>query len=58
MSFEITPEMVREMEGHLPFEIKDPPKRWQWCADYLNETLKDPAVVCPCCNIARNGELP
>ncbi len=53
----LTAEMIREMEGHLPFAVKTPLERWQWCADYLNETLQNPGAICDCCNIARDGEI-
>ena len=54
----VTAEMIREMEGHLPFDLlDDPPKRWQWRADYLNASLQNPGEVCACCNIARDGEI-
>jgi len=53
----LTAEMIREMMGHVPFDVGDIPDRWQWMAKYLNETLRDPGVICPCCNITRSGEL-
>ena len=53
----LTAEMIREMLGHVPFDVGDMPARWEWMANYLNETLRDPGVICPCCNITRRGEL-
>lgn len=53
----LTAEMMREMLGHLPFSITTPPEKWEWMANYLNETLRDPSAVCPCCNTTRSGEL-
>lgn len=52
----LTPDMIREMEGHRPFSVTDPRDRWEWCANYLNETLRDPHKLCPCCNVTRDGE--
>lgn len=49
----VTAEMLREMEAHTPFDlIDDPPKRWQWRAEYLNASLQNPGEVCTCCNVA------
>jgi hypothetical protein len=53
----LTAEMIREMLGHIPFDVGDMPDRWEWMANYLNETLRDPGVICPCCNITRDGQL-
>ena len=53
----LTAEMIREMLGHVPYDVGDMPDRWEWMANYLNETLRDPGVICPCCNITRRGEL-
>ncbi len=53
----LTAEMMREMLGHLPLAISCPQEKWEWMAKYLNETLRDPSAVCPCCNVARGGEL-
>jgi len=53
----LTAEMIREMESHTPFAITDPQERWQWRADYLNESLRDPHKMCECCNVTRDGEL-
>ena len=53
----LTAEMIREMLGHVPFDVGDMPDRWQWMANYLNETLRDPGVICPCCNITRDGQM-
>ena len=53
----LTAEMIREMLGHIPFSIATPPDRWEWMSNYLNETLRDPGAICPCCNITRRGEL-
>jgi len=41
----LTAEMIREMLGHVPFDVGDMPDRWQWMANYLNETLRDPGVI-------------
>lgn len=54
----ITPDMIHEMEAHLPFDqCKPPPVRWQWMADFLNRALAHPGVPCPCCGVAPNGEI-
>jgi len=54
----VTAEMIREMEGHTPFDLlDDPPKRWQWRADYLNASIQNPGAVCACCNVARDGDV-
>ena len=53
----LTAEMIREMLGHVPYDVGDMPDRWQWMANYLNETMRDPGVICPCCNITRSGEM-
>jgi hypothetical protein len=53
----VTAEMIREMLGHVPFDVSDMPDQWEWMANYLNETLRDPGVICPCCNITRDGQL-
>src|SRR5690606_3495966 len=54
---EVTPEMVREAEGHLPFKIGSLTERWQWLAAFLTNALRNPGVPCPCCGVAPNGEL-
>lgn len=53
----LTAEMIREAEAHLPFAIKEPPDRWHWLADYLNESMTAPGKICPCCNVTREGEV-
>lgn len=53
----LNPEMIREAEGHLPFHIHDPTARWEWMANYLNESLAEPNKICLCCNVTRSGEI-
>ena len=54
----VTSEMIREMEAHTHLDLlDDPPKRWQWRAEYLNDSLQNPGEVCECCNVARDGEV-
>ena len=56
MSEPFTEEMMREFFAHIPLGLT-PPEKWEWCADYLNQTLKDPDAVCPCCNVSSRGEI-
>jgi len=53
----VTPDMIREMMAHLPYKLKTPPERWEWMAAYLNESIREPGKICPCCNVTRGGEL-
>jgi hypothetical protein len=53
----LTAEMIREAEAHLPFELKAPPERWEWMADFLNDSLAFPNKICPCCNVTKAGEI-
>lgn len=54
---EITAEMIREMESHLPYSITDKVDQWEWKAAFLNRAMKHPDVPCPCCGVTPNGDI-
>ena len=54
---EITAEMIREMEFHLPYSITSKVKQWEWKADFLNRAVKHPGAPCPCCGVTPNGDI-
>ncbi len=58
----VTPEMVREMEAHLPFEVAKRAReehnaylRWEWIASYFNRAIREPHHICTCCGISADG---
>lgn len=56
---EITPEMIREMRAHLPYDVieQSPMAQWDWQANYLNQALRNPNRPCVCCNVTPSGSI-
>lgn len=53
----LTAATLHEMEAHQPFDLaKQPMRRWDWQADYLNAALRTPGAVCACCSVTNQGD--
>lgn len=55
----VTPEMIREAEAHLPFDVKTSGNlaRWEWLAAYLTRALAEPNKPCECCGATPQGDV-